>query len=303
MHFRKSFFFKKFKKIIIFTEKKDQRGLYFMIKILLYFILFLCVSCGYVGMEEGERDSCNFRVDRGFVVKWKELPTPVYIHPSVPGIARKNFIYAMDMLNESWNYYSGKGRLFELIGEVETAVPTKENSEDDVNIFFVDQKHGILSSLQQGSTLTRNYFGGTMYEADIIVNNIHFRYHYERGDFDYSTYTNVPELSTSRSLASTSSRSFWQQFLYAFQSFLDFFSSFWKKTPDRVPSAQQPQIPKNKTDAISLYLHELLHFDALLHEKKGIMQETLAEGTIRRDITEIELSRLACGYGSEKNTM
>ena len=274
-----------------------------MIKILLYLLLFLCISCGYVGTEEGERDSCNFRVDRGFVVKWKELPIPVYIHQSVPDIARKNFVYAMDMLNESWNYYSGKGRLFELIGEVETAVPTKENSEDDVNIFFVDQKYGLLSSMQQGSTLTRNYFGGTMYEADVIVNNIHHRYHYERGSFDYSAYTNVPELSTSRSLASTSSRSFWGQFLYAFQSFLDFFSDFWRKKQDRVPSAQQPQIPKNKIDAISLYLHELLHLSALLHEKKGIMQETLAGGKIRRDITEIELSRLACGYGSEKNTM
>ena len=291
--------------MIIFTEKRKERSErhVLMIKMFLYFVLFLCVSCGYVGVGEWEENSCNFRVDRGFVVKWKDLPIPLYIHNSTPEQARENFIYAVDMLNESWNYYSGKGLLFELIGEVETAIPTRENSEDDINIFFVDQEHGLLSPMQQGSTLTRNYFGGTMYEADIVVNNIHHRYHYETGDFDYSTYTNVPKLSTSRLLASTSSRSFWQQFLYAFQSFLDFFSSFWKKKKGRIPAAREPQIPNNKIDAISLCLHELLHLSALLHDTDGIMQETLAAGTIRRNITERELSKLACGYGSEKNTM
>lgn len=273
-----------------------------MIKLVLYLLLFLCVSCGYVGMEQGEKDACNFRVDRGFVVKWKELPIPVYTHPTVPTMAHKNFIYAVDMLNKSWNYYSGKGRLFEWIGEVDAVVPTKE-VEDGVNIFFVDTNHGVLSSIKQGSTFNRNYFGGIMYEGDILINAVHHKYYYIKGDFDYSTYTSVPELSTRRSLASTSSRSFWQQFLYAFQSFLDFFSVFWKEKEDRTPSARSTQIPKNRLDAISLYLHELLHLSALLHEKQGIMQETLAPGVIRRNITEIELSRLACGYGSEKNTM
>ena len=56
----------------------------------------------------------------GFVVQWPELPVPIYIHESVPELPRKNFLYSIDMLNSAWNYHSGKGRLFEVIGTIKT---------------------------------------------------------------------------------------------------------------------------------------------------------------------------------------
>ena len=269
-----------------------------MTRIFLFSIFFLCVSCGYTALEGGSQNECNFRLDRGFVVKWKEFPIPVYIHESVPEISRDNFIYAMDMWNESWNYRTGKGQVFELIGEVQMdRIPNKEGSEDGINIVFLDNRHNILKSFQQGSTYLRNYFGGSIYEVDIVVNNIDYTYYYERKSFDYSVYTKVPELSSGRSLASTSPESFWRQFLYAFQSFLNFLT-FWKKDVSRIP-ARNTQISKKEVDFISLLLHELGHSIALVHidHKPSIMNSKLRKGQIRRDIGEMELGSLTCGYG------
>ena len=271
-----------------------------MKRIFLLFILFLCASCGYTDLEGGHdgHNNCYFRLDRGFVVKWKELPVPVYIHESVPEIARNNFIYAMDMWNESWNYHTGEGRLFELVGEVQLdQLPNKEDDGDGINVMFVDSNAKLLKSVQQGSTHIRNYFGGYIYEGDIIVNNIHYTYHYERESFDYSAYTKVPELSTGRSLASTSPESFWKQFLYVFRSFLNFFT-FWKKDSSRFPAARQLKISNKQVDFISLALHELGHLAAMVHidHTLSIMNSKLKKGQIRRDIGEIELQNLACGY-------
>ena len=264
-----------------------------------FLISFFLLSCGYTGLETGERDACSsFRIDRGFIVKWRELPIPIYIDDSVPSLSKKNFIYAVDMWNQSWNYYTGKGYLFEIIGEVQVNyVPGKDEDGDGYNMFYLDSRQRILNSKQQGTTHIRNAFGGGIVEGDIIINNIHFSYHYEKESFDYSVYTKVPELSTKRSLASTLPRSFWQQFLYAFQSFLDFLN-FWKKEKVRFPAAV-PKISKNRVDAISLYLHETGHLGALGHEvtKKSVMNPGLKKGEIRRNITETELSKIACGYG------
>ncbi len=267
-----------------------------------WLFLFLC-SCGYMGERfEGEVTPCYFRVDRGFVVKWRELPIPAYIHESVPKLARQNYIYSLDMLNEAWNYYSGKGRLFELVGDIPTDdIPFK--GEDGINVFFVDRKHKVLNPGQQGTTRVRNYFMGDIYEADIIVNNIHFKYYYEKEPFDYSLYTKVPELSSQRSFASTSPRSFWKGFLYAFEYFLNFLSFWNKKSDERDISSAVPKIPARKVDAISLNLHELLHVTGLTHDdsnENNILYPSLPLGQVRRNIAEKELSRLACGYGGEQ---
>lgn len=264
----------------------------------LFSVLFLCVSCGDIFFGEGTRNECHFRVDRGFAVKWRQLPVPIYMHEAVPDISRDNFIYAMDIWNESWNYRTGKGRLFEMVGEGIQIdhVPHKKAPEDGVNILFLDRQHKILSPVQQGVTHLRNNFGGAIFEADIILNNVNYTYYYEKGDFDYSVYTKVSKLSSRRSLASTSSESFWKQFLYAFQSLLDFLT-FWKKEDSRTP-ARKLQISKKEVDFISLALHELGHVAALVHidHVPSIMNSKLSKGQIRRDIGEIELSKLVCGY-------
>ncbi len=269
-----------------------------MKKIVLFITLFLFVGCGLSNFQGEGKNSCNFRVDRGFMVRWEELPVPIYIHESVPSITRKNFVYAMDMWNESWNYYAKQGPLFELVGEVQVnSVPGQQDSGDGINILFLDKKHQILLAKQQGSTHIRNYFGGSIIEGDIIINNVHYKYFYEKESFDYSVWTKVPKLSTNRSFASTSPRSFFQQFLYAFQAFWDFIS-FWKKKSTRVPTAIRPEISKNEVDFISLALHEFGHLAGAIHieNKNGIMNAGLKKGQIRRDIGDIELGSLACGY-------
>ena len=291
---------KKLKISLISSEKKSER-FYLVMKIgFLSFIVFAFVSCGFQGLETGTKDACHFRVDRGFSVKWESLPILVYIHESVPDISRKNFVYAIDMWNESWNYYTGKGLLFDLVGEVQLKhVPGKNAPDDGVNVFFLDRKYKILSAHQQGSTHVRNYFGGSIYEADIILNSIDYELYHERGFFDYSVYTKVPKLSTERFLASTSPESFWGHFLYAFKAVLKFFT-FWKKDEEkRSPSARKVPISKREVDFISLSLHELGHLAAMVHIENtpSIMNPKLSRGQIRRDIGEIELSNLACGYG------
>ncbi len=266
--------------------------------IFLFLITFVFVSCGFQGLETGNRDMCYFRVDRGFSVKWDSLPISVYIHESVPEISRKNFIYAVDMWNESWNYYTGKGLLFDLIGEVQLKhVPGKNAPDDGANVLFLDKRYKILSAHQQGTTHIRNYFGGSIYEADIIVNNIDYEFYYERKQIDYSVYTKVPKLSTERFLASTSPKSFWRQFIYVFKSVLNFFA-FWKSDDDRSPSARKVPISNREVDFISLALHELGHLGAMAHieDTPSIMNPKLSKGQIRRDIGKIELSKLACGY-------
>lgn len=274
-----------------------------MKNIVLFTILFLCTSCGLSNFQGAGQNKCNFRVDRGFVVRWGELPVPIYIDESVPSITRKNFIYAVDMWNESWNYYTRKGNLFELIGEVSVdTIPGKEDSGDGINILFLDKEHNILLTKQQGSTHIRNYFGGSIIEGDIVVNNVDYQYFYETESFDYFVYTKVPKLSTSRSFASSSPQSFWNKFLYAFQSFLDFIS-FWKKKKMRAPTATIPKISKRQVDFISLSLHELGHLAGMVHieNQDGIMNSGLRKGQIRRDIKNIELASLACGYEIKKS--
>ena len=269
-----------------------------MTRIFLFSLFFSFVSCGYLQLEEGERTACNFQVDRGFEVKWSSLPISVYIHESVPEISRRNFIYAMDMWNESWNYYTGDGRIFEFIGSVQVAhIPGTDGSIDKKNLLFLDREHGVLAFPKQGSTLIYNNWGGGISEGDIILNNIHFKYYYEKDLFDYSVYTKVPELSTKRSLASTTPQSLWMQFLYAFQSALDFLA-FWKRDISRAPDARKIPISKKEVDFISLALHELGHLSAMVHidHVESIMNAKLQKGQIRRDITEIELASLKCGY-------
>ena len=278
-----------------------------------YFLLcfcFLFVSCGgYVGHHGGGgAQSCHFRVDRGFIVRWSELPIPIYIHASVSDISRKNFVYSLDIWNEAWNYHTGgRGRLFELIGEVQQEYNPADQSDsgDGVNILFLDNEHEFLTPEKQGVTHVRNYWGGAIYDGDIIINDIHYDLFYERSSVDYSEYTSVPALSTARSLASSTPDSFWKKFVYVFKSFLNFFSSFWKKKPARIPTAKKSRISAKQVDFISLSIHELGHLAGMEHitSAESIMNPMLERGKIRRNIKDLELSSLACGYELEKNTM
>jgi len=270
-----------------------------MSKFIIILCVFLCAGCGMPNlMDDAIVNSCSFRVDRGFVVKWNTLPIPVYLHESTANITRKNFLAAIDMWNESWNYHSGKGALFELIGEVQMDyVPSKDPKGDEINILYIDNKHKFLSSKQQGVTHVRNSFGGSIREGDITINNIDYLYFYEPGSFDYSVYTNVPKLSTARFLASSSPKSFWQNFLYALKPLWNMLT-FWKKQDTRTPAARKVPISKREVDFISLSIHELGHLAGMAHieGQESVMNPQLSRGQIRRNINELELNKLSCVY-------
>ena len=272
-----------------------------MKKISVFSFFFFFVACGdYRDLQKETQNACYFNVKYGFVVKWDQLPIPIYVHESTPRLSRDNFVYAMDMWNESWNYYTqGGGRLFELVGDANMEyIPSNlDDGGDGINIFFLDRKHKILRSHQQGSTQIRNYFSGSIVEADIIINNVNYRYFYEKEDFDHSAYTNVPKLSTARSLASTVNLSFWKRFVYSFNTFLDFLA-FWERKHKRFPAAKKVPISNKQVDFLSLSLHELGHVAAVTHieDRNSIMYFELEKGQIRRNISDIELANLACGY-------
>ena len=245
-----------------------------------------------------DANECDFRVDRGFVVKWSQLPVPLYVHRDVSSAASKNFSYAVDIWNESWNYHTGgRGRLFDIVGELlDSSVSPDEDeaSNDEINMLFLDTEKGLLLPKQQGSTFIRNYLGGSIFDADITINGVDYKFYYEDKPFDYSVYTKVPKLSTGRFLASTVSESFWSRFL-------GLVWSFWKlitKKPTRTISASH-RISKREIDSISLYVHELGHLAGLVHieiSRNNIMYPHLAYGQIRRDIGPRELTSLACTY-------
>ena len=264
-------------------------------------LLWLCLillSCGYTTVDElGSPDNCRFRVDRGFIIKWRDLPIPLYAHTSLAPLTRKNFIYAIDMWNEAWNYHTNTGPLFEFMGNTDTPYNPTATNNDEINILYMDKRYYVLDKEKQATTHTLNTFGGIMIEADIIFNGIHHRWHYEKESIDYTAYTKVPALSTGRYLASTTTQSFWTKFLYAFQGALDFLT-FWRAKIKRTPSADTPRIKEDENDFISVAIHELGHHAGLGHidDRKSIMNAKLLVGTTRRDIGEFELSSLACGY-------
>ncbi len=281
-------------------------------KKIIFCFLFLC-SCGGMDFMGGgsQVNECNFRVQYGFVVRWNELPVPIYVHHSVPEQARKNLIYAVDMWNESWNYHSGSGTLFEVMGNVAQAMPDKHG--DGVNVFYMDRQKlfyprssrkndpnvHVLNNERHGVTRLKASFGGALFDGDIVINNVAFDLHYEKDMEDYSYYTHVPKLSTARTLASTSQHSFWMSWLLAFQSFMDWVQKLWTQVVDRQPSAKKIAIPPKKLDSLSLFLHELGHFGALMHDEfdeANIMFPKLARGQVRRHLTEKDMHRMICGY-------
>ena len=269
------------------------------------FLLFLS-ACGSYFPHSGKhfptkegvsRNECYFRVNRGYVVRWKNLPIPVYIHKNVNSTANKNILYAIDIWNQSWHFHTGKGSLFEPIGPVNQNVP--DASGDGINLFFMDNKLKLLSSTQQGTTFIRHEFGGSIYDADIIINNIHFDYFYENDSFDYTLHAKGPVSSYSRSLASSLPSSFWSSFISMFKALLKAVF-FWKKPKGRSPDSES-KISKQQIDFISLTIHELGHLSGLVHidpytSSNSIMNPELSRGAIRRDIKDQELNYLACHY-------
>ena len=282
-------------------------------KKIIWLFLLLC-SCGGMDFTGNSHkvNECNFRVIYGFTVRWDNLPIPIYVHQSVPLDARKNLSYAVDMWNEAWNYYSGHGLLFEVMGDVNQAMP--DSSGDGVNVFFIDRQKifypspvktnsqvHFLNNQRHGMTRLKTNLGGKLFDGDIIINNVAFDYHYENEMKNYSQYTNVPKLSTARNLASTSSTppSFWMSWLFAFQSLMDWLKDLWKYTIKRAPSTKPTTIPKHKVDSISLFLHELGHFGGLMHDdfdEANVMFPKLGRGQVRRFLTEKDMQRMLCGY-------
>jgi len=245
-----------------------------------------------------ETNACDFRVDRGFTVKWSSLPVPLYVHNEVHSAAYKHFVYAVDIWNESWNDSTlGSGRLFEIMGEqsLSFSPADEEASNDKKNMLFLDTDMGLLLPKQQGSTFIRNYWGGSIFDADITINGVDYRFYYEDGPIDYFVYTKVPKLSAERFLASTVSDTFWSRFL-------GFFKALWYfliQKPTRTLSSSRSGISKREVDLISLYIHELGHLAGLVHIETSIdniMYPHLAYGQIRRSIGERELRSLKCNY-------
>ncbi len=272
-------------------------------KIILILLCFFLYSCGYYTStyEVGE---CNFRLDRGFVIKWDTLPIPVFVHKTFPSVARNNILHCVNIWNESWNHHTSAGRLFEVMGdtdgEVSQNVEGGFSSADKMNLIFFDRRYKILESALQGTTRIQNSFGGSIYDGDIVFNGIHFDYFYEDSDMNYSEYTGVPPLSTARFLASSRTPSFWTSWLLGFYSLLDALM-FWKKDISRdisrLPSSKS--IKKDEVDFLSLCMHEFGHLSGLVHndkEKGNIMNSSLAKGQIRRVIDKMNLSSLSCSY-------
>ncbi len=274
--------------------------LYFIVPLLLY----LC-SCGPSSelgggiptIEGNERNDCYFRLDRGYVIKWKSLPIPVYIHNSTTETTNKNMKYAIDIWNNSWHYHSGKGALFELMGSIEQSAP--DRSGDGINMVFIDNNMKLLNHKQQGTTQIRNKFGGNIYDADITINNIDHDYFYEDNSFDYIAYTPISRLTQSRSLASSTTDSFWNRLLEIFKPLLKILF-FWQTTEDRSPD-RELTIGSHEIDFISLAIHELGHLAGLVHIEyshisDSIMNPQLKRGMVRREISNTELSYMSCNY-------
>lgn len=273
--------------------------LFFLFSLLLY----LC-SCGsgpgsnsIATLEGGERNECYFRLDRGYVIKWKNLPIPVYIHNSTSEVTERNMTYAVDIWNESWHYYAGKGRLFELMGSINQEAPDK--SGDGINMIFIDNDMSLLNNRQQGTTQIRNKFGGDIFDADIIINNIDHDYFYEHESYNYRAHTPLSKLDNSRFLASSVSDSFWNRLVNIFKPLLNKLF-FWKKTKKRSPDRER-QIQSYEIDFISLAIHELGHTAGLVHIEPhkisdSIMNPQLRRGLIRRDISDRELNYMSCNY-------
>ena len=273
--------------------------LYFIFPLLLY----LC-SCGsglgsegFPTLEGDERNKCYFKLDRGYVIKWKNLPIPIYIHNSTSALVEKNMAYAVDIWNQSWHYHTGKGAIFELMGTANQEAPDK--SGDGINMLLIDNDMNLLTIKQQGTTMMRNKFGGTIFDADIIINNIDHDYFYENESFDYIAHTPLSKLNHSRSLASSVSDSLWNRFLNLLKPLLSKLF-FWKKTEERSPDRER-QIQSYEIDFISLAVHELGHVTGLVHIEpykldNNIMNPKLRRGIFRRDISDTELDYISCNY-------
>ena len=251
---------------------------------------------GNAGIGE---DECNFQTRFGHTIRWKKLPVPIYVHESVPSKARKNLEYAVDIWNEAWNYRSGEGLLFEIMGQTTKTMPDRFG--DGVNVFYYHADKEVKIAITPGEQgVTRvQVFATNIKDGDIVINGLYHKFHYEKSLDDYSLYTNVPSLSTARTIASTSNYSFWQNWLTALKSFMKKLI-FWQKTPlPRGPASKKKRISHRKVDFISLSLHELGHLIGLMHEKKekqNIMFSKLATGKLRRRIQDIDIERVACSY-------
>ncbi len=276
-----------------------------MKNILLGIFLILQAGCGVLPMPSSgpmQKNECNFQVKNDNVIKWKKTPISIYVHKSVDSAVYHNISHAVDMWNEEWNYYTkGGGRLFEFIGDYDSPVSPKsrQSARDAVNTVFVDESEGLLLPGEQGATFLRSSpWGGAIYDADIIVNEVDHHFYYEPDDYDYSVYTSSSKVA-SRGLASLAEKpSLWSRFVGMFYFVVEFFF----KKPGRTPASKKTRISRNQTDFISFALHELGHVAGLMHveeSRKSVMYPVLTVGDLRRNIRDTELSSLGCVYGGE----
>ena len=265
----------------------------------------------------GETDECNFNLDErsGARMHWSkgDFPITFYIHESLSQEphAASNFKSAVNHWNSRWYHFLQSQNItpFQLI-QVAEGYRSGEPREDGNNMIFLinddfsphANNGGMASGNTQAITTTLYEPGkGKIIEADIKVNNTgDFKYFYDPS-YDRNVMAFQKSLLGERSLASSYAKDPPKNLIFWFKFQVFKFVSFFKKKPHYRGLAN---VPSNMVDFPSLMIHEIGHVPGLAHTKhqsKGahydsVMERLLADGRMRRAITQNDLQDMLCGY-------
>ena len=283
----------------------------------LFFLGFNVASCYYVAPDNhlytGRPDPCGFsKSSHNDSIKWdtSKFPISFYAHSSVSTDAYRNFVSATEHWNDAWMEYlearsiTNKFLLFKIGGEgyLFSGTPGVDGSN---MLFFLDDFDGYSNKPNSIQALTSTISaGGRLEDTDILVNEEHNKYYFDRSYDSYvlSTHTQSNQY---RTFASTSQPSFWENAKDTFLRLFYFAMDFFKIQEHVHRDLDARRISKNLVDFPSLIIHELGHALGLAHipiedEKSdrlfSIMERVLPKGRTRRVIGSYDLDNLFCGY-------